>query len=163
MFLAFRLVDLAIDQEFPSVQEAMVARVTPKTVDFRVHPDTRYGLASGGKPLWIDADGRQNDQPNVWKLYDPATRTIRGAGDPFSQDTMVEQVGPSLLRCHLENTFESSRLSPQLVTIFGSGDVRIEGNKLSSPDRQGTVLHGQMESGEIRVESGSRWHLRASE
>ncbi len=99
-----KLVDFAIDQEFPTVQEAMVAAVGDGVVDLRVHPDTRYELGGDGKPVWLDADGRRSEQPNVWNQYDPVSNTFRGGGNPFAKATRVEEIQPSLLRCHLRDT-----------------------------------------------------------
>lgn len=98
------LLDFAIDQRFPTVQEALVEDVREGEVDLRVHPDTRYVLGTNGKPIWLDADGQTSEQPNVWKLYDPVSNTFCGHGNPFAKATKVEEIKPSLLRCHTKNS-----------------------------------------------------------
>jgi hypothetical protein len=100
-----KLVDFAIDQEFPSVQEARIIAVGDGVVDLRIHPDTRYVLGDDGKPLWLDADGQRSAQPNYWRQFDPEIKTYRGYQHKsiFKLATSVEEIQPSLLRCHLQS------------------------------------------------------------
>ena len=98
------LVNFAIDQEFPTVQEATVVDVGKGTVDFRIHRDTRYILGANGKPIWLDADGQQSEQPNCWYRHDTSIDHIYYGNNPFAEATKVEEIKPFLLRCHLPDT-----------------------------------------------------------
>lgn len=98
------LVDFAIDQEFPSVHEARVVDTGKGTVDFRVHRDTRYIMGANGKPIWLNADGQQGAQPASWYQHNPLLGTLIHNGNPFVEATKVEEIQPSVLRCHLPLT-----------------------------------------------------------
>jgi hypothetical protein len=99
--------DLAMDQRYPTVQEAKVVAQKEKTVDFRVHPDTRYQLGEDGRPVWLDADGEVSEQPNVWVGFNARNNTYNGAGggNVFKDASKLEELEPGLLRCHFDHAW----------------------------------------------------------
>ena len=60
-----------------------------------------------------------------------------------------------------ENTFRTPAESAHLVTLFACGDVRIEGNTLSTPNEKGSILYGQMKEDEIKAAPATQWVLRS--
>jgi len=59
------------------------------------------------------------------------------------------------------NTFESASATPHLVTVFGCADVQLKDNRIPARDGKATILHGQMERGEIKIDPGAPWVLES--
>ena len=54
----------------------------------------------------------------------------------------------------------SNRLIPALVAMAClTGGVKLEGNRLDTRDGRATIIHGQMEPGEIHVAAETGWNV----
>ncbi|MCJ8012634.1 right-handed parallel beta-helix repeat-containing protein [Paenibacillus sp. KQZ6P-2] len=91
--------NLNTDYAHPTMAEMTVEVVEERTMDVRVHPDSRYELEKD-RLYWIGLGWRFTN--GLAQLYDPANNSTWRVTNPVSIAVKVEELAPNRLRFHFD-------------------------------------------------------------